>query len=266
MTRNESGQFGRLRKRAAIFAALFFCATAVAAQDVVLRSEGGGLNISGPLIGFDGENIQIGSPNGPLTLRYDRVICEGVDCPDLATYVPKLRLSGARRMADVLMPALVESFARSQQLQVTLDQIDDSHFVQTLQRAGALQPAGRFSFRTTNTDEGFADLIANETDIVMSVREVRRSEVRLGAEVGLGQLDDPRQSRIVGLDALVPVVAAAASVSAISIADLAAAYSGEITDWSKITGSSDPMTVHLGPVTNGQAQRFIDEVVRGGDR
>ena len=90
-------------------------------------------------------------------------------------------------MADVLMPALVESFARSQQLQVTLDQIDDSHFVQTLQRAGALQPAGRFSFRTTNTDEGFADLIANETDIVMSVREVRRSEVRLGAEVGLGQ-------------------------------------------------------------------------------
>ena len=266
MTRNESGQFGRLRKRAAIFAALFFCATAVAAQDVVLRSEGGGLNISGPLIGFDGENIQIGSPNGPLTLRYDRVICEGVDCPDLATYVPELRLSGARRMADVLMPALVESFARSQQLQVTLDQIDDSHFVQTLQRAGALQPAGRFSFRTTNTDEGFADLIANETDIVMSVREVRRSEVRLGAEVGLGQLDDPRQSRIVGLDALVPVLAAAASVSAISLADLAAAYSGEITDWSKITGSSDPMTVHLGPVTNGQAQRFIDEVVRGGDR
>ena len=46
MTRNESGQFGRLRKRAAIIAALFFCATAVAAQDVALRSEGGGLEIS----------------------------------------------------------------------------------------------------------------------------------------------------------------------------------------------------------------------------
>ena len=32
MTRNESGQFGRLRKRAAIIAAPFFCATTSVAQ------------------------------------------------------------------------------------------------------------------------------------------------------------------------------------------------------------------------------------------
>ena len=131
MTRNESGQFGRLRKSAAIFAALFFCATTSLAQDVTLRSASGGLDISGHVIGFDGENIQIDSEFGPLTLNYAKVVCEGADCPDAENYVPELRLSGARRMANVLMPALVESFARARQLSVTLEQIDDAHFVQT---------------------------------------------------------------------------------------------------------------------------------------
>jgi len=51
----------------AIFAALFFCALAFA-QDVTLTSEGGGLNIVGRMIGFDGENIQIKLESGPLTL------------------------------------------------------------------------------------------------------------------------------------------------------------------------------------------------------
>ena len=264
MTRYESGHFGRLLKRAAIIAAVFFCATTVLAQDVTLRSSGGGLDVSGRVIGFDGENIQIESEFGALTLRYDKVICEGVQCLDAASYVPELRLSGARRMADVLMPALVESYARTQQLAVTLEQINDTHFVQTLMRNDL--PVGRFVFRATNTDEGFADLIAHEADMVMSVREVRPAEVKLGADVGLGRLDDPRQSRIVGLDALVPVVSSRADVSAISLANLASAFAGEISNWSRINGDDAALTVHLGPITGGQTQRFVDEVVRNSGR
>ena len=262
MTCDQSGRIGRSMRRAATFAALFFCATALAAQDITLRSAGGGLDISGRMIGFDGENIQIYSEFGPLTLRYDKVICEGADCPDLASYVPEVRFSGARRMADVLMPALVQSFARSRQLTVTLTQTDRAHFTQTLRRAGDPMPVGRFVFRATNTDEGFADLIAHEADLVMSVREVRPPEVERGVEVGLGRLDDPRQSRIVGLNALVPVVSVRSDVTAISLADLAAAFAGQMVDWGSLQGRADPLTVHLGPATDGQVQRFVDQVVR----
>tara|TARA_R110002051_G_scaffold81144_2_gene145139 strand:+ start:1956 stop:3494 length:1539 start_codon:yes stop_codon:yes gene_type:complete len=245
-------------RRAATFAALFFCATAIAAQDITLRSVGGGLDLSGRMIGFDGENIQIESDFGPLTLRYDKVICEGSECPDLANYVPELRFSGARRMADVLMPALVESYARSRQLTVTFTQTDPTYFTQVLRRTDDPLPVGKFVFRSTNSDEGFADLFAHEADLVMSVREVRPSEVERGAEVGLGRLDDPRQSRIVGLDALVPVVSARSDVTAISLADLAAAFSGKSID----LGGTEPLTLHLGPATDGQVQRFVDQVVR----
>lgn len=266
MTRCKSGLFGRLRKRAAIFAALFFCASSAFAQDVTLKSVGGTLEISGRFIAYDGENIQIDSEYGPLTLKYGSVTCEGGSCPDPETYVPELRLSGAHLMSDVLMPALVEGFARSQGLLVTFDQIDPLHFAQTLSQVDAAKPAARFTFRATNTDEGFADLIAHEADIVMSVREVRRREVRLAAEVGLGQLDAPRQSRIVGLDALVPVVSPRSDISVISLSTLAAAFSGDVDNWRNAGGEDVPMTVHLGPEADGQAQRFIDEVIRSTGR
>lgn len=266
MTRYESGQFGRLRKRAAIIAALFFCASSVFAQDVTLRSIGGTLEITGRFIGFDGESIQVETDYGPLTLHYDAVICEGEACPDPETYVPELRLSGARLMADVLMPALVEGFARSQGMRVAFAQIDPAHFTQTLFVADAEIPAGRFVFRATTTDEGFADLIAHETDMVMSVREVRPDEIKLAAEVGLGQLDAPKQSRIIGLDALVPVVSPRSDVSVISLSMLSAAFAGEVTNWQEVGGDDLPLTVHLGPEADGQSQRFIDEVVRSAGR
>ncbi len=265
MTRCESGQFGRLLKRAAIFAALFFCAPAVFAQEVTLRSTDRAMEVVGRYIGFDGTNIQIETTFGPLTLRYDTVTCEGDACPDLATYVPELRFSGARTMAQVLMPALVEGFARSQGLRARTQAEDGSRFVLTLETSDGAEQA-RFSFRVTNTDEGFADLIAHEADFVMSAREVRPAETALAAEVGLGRLDSARQSRIVGLDALVPVVSPRLGVPTISLSTLAAAYAGEVTNWQEAGGIDLPLTVHLGPVTDGQSQRFIDEVLRGSDR
>ena len=129
MTRCESDHFGKILKHAVLGAALFFCAPVAVAQDVTLTSKGGGLTIDGRYIGFDGENIQIDSVYGPLTMRFDTVDCVGDPCPDPANYVPELRLSGAARMADVLMPALVDGFARSKGLRVAFDQIDDTHFV-----------------------------------------------------------------------------------------------------------------------------------------
>ena len=266
MTRNESGQFGRLRKRAAIIAALFFCASSAFAQDVTLTSQGGALEITGRYIAFDGENIQIESEYGPLTLRYDSVTCDGELCPDVATYVPELRFSGARLMGDVLMPALVAGFARSQGLQVTFEQVDASHFTQTLFAPDSSVASARFAFRATNTDEGFADLIAHEADMVMSAREVRSQEVTRAAEVGLGRLDAARQSRIVGLDALVPVVSPRSDVTAISLSTLAAAFSGELKTWKDEAGEGIPLTAHLGPDADGQSQVFIDEVIRGTGR
>ena len=261
MTRCESGQFGSFLKRAVLGAALFFCVPqSILAQDVTLRSQGGGLEVTGRFIGYDGENIQISSDYGAVTLRYSTVNCSGDACPDAENFVPNIRISGAARMAAVLLPGLVQGFARSQGFRVTSTEGDASHFAQTLSEDE--NPVATFSFRVTSTDEGFADLIAYEADIVSSVREVHEREVQRAADAGLGQLDDARQSRIVGLDALVPVVPPQSERMDISLFDLARIYAGEVTNWNEIGGIDLTITPHLGAVTDGAAQRFVDQVVR----
>ena len=77
-------------------------------------------------------------------------------------------------MGDILIPAMVEGFARSKGFAVRFDDTD-AEFVQTL--IDSDQAVARFVFHVTNTDEGFADLIAHEADMVMSVCEVRSVEV-----------------------------------------------------------------------------------------
>lgn len=260
MTRWESIGFVKFLKRAAFSVALFSCATTLLAQEVIVTSDGGGLELRGRFMGYDGEYIQIETEYGALTLRYGTVNCTGEACPARQGYVPNVRLSGARRMSSVLLPALVDGFARANGWRTTQDEVDDSHFTQTVSKGDEV--VAQFTYRATNTDEGFADFIAHETDIVMSVREARPSEVGRGADVGLGKLSDARQARILGLDALVPVVPPQSGLTDISIANLAAIYAGEITNWSMIGGQDLPIVPHLGAVTDGAAQRFVDQVVR----
>ena len=46
----------------------------------------------------------------------------------------------------------------------------------------------RTTFRVTTTDEGFADLLADEADIVMALREIRPEERARAEEAGMGDM------------------------------------------------------------------------------
>ncbi|HBR35745.1 MAG TPA: cell envelope biogenesis protein OmpA, partial [Sulfitobacter pontiacus] len=50
------------------------------------------------------------------------------------------------------------------------------------------QTVALFMFRASNSDEGFADLLADEADIVMSLREMRPEERVRAREAGLGDM------------------------------------------------------------------------------
>ena len=248
-------------KSAASFAAVFLCASAAMAEPVTVTSESGGLVLTGDVIGYDGEFLELGTDYGPLTLRYASVVCAGDACPDADTYVPTIRLSGAARMAQVAVPALIETYGRGKGWQSQLTETDAAHFdIALLDDAGAVQVT--FGFRVTNTDEGFADLIAYEADMAMAVREIRSDEANLAAAAGLGDLTGPRQARIIGLDALVPVVHPALGLDVIALKDLSLIYRGLIDNWSDIGGPDLAIMRHLGPDASGQMQYFVDRVVQ----
>ncbi len=243
------------------WAAVFLCwAMAAAAQDVTITTQEDGVTLTGRVVSYDGALLQIDSPYGLMTLNYADVTCAGAACPDPETYVPMVRLSGAARMGEVMMPALIEAFARAEGYQAVTVQEDPEHLTVTLNDAAQVAQA-EFLLRLSNTDEGFADLIAFEADVVMALREVRPEEAARAAMVGLGDITDPRQARIIGFDGLVPVVNPGLGLRHVSLWDVAQAFRGLVTDWSEIGGPSVPISLHLGPRSGGPWQFFVDHVV-----
>ncbi|GAW34523.1 hypothetical protein RA2_01572 [Roseovarius sp. A-2] len=249
--------------RAAILAALslWVMAIPVTAQDVTLRSHDGDVEISGNLLGFDGEFYRVDTVYGELTVDGSGVACDGPGCPNLEAYVARLVFSGAPTVGRVLMPALLEAFAIRGEYVLTRAADTPSELRFELHAAEDGPLIGEFTFRLTNTDEGFADLLANEADIAMTLREIRQHELERAREAGLGDLSAPGRARILALDALIPVVAPSNPVQGISLNQLSRALAGEITNWADLGGPDAPIDIHLWAPETGIGQASIDQVL-----
>ncbi|WP_407494074.1 substrate-binding domain-containing protein [Pseudooceanicola sp. MF1-13] len=249
--------------RAAFCAALMlFTGLAPAlSQDVTLTSNDGSVTIRGMLLGFDGEFYRVETDFGELTLDGSGVTCDGPACPNLSAFVAEMSISGAATTGTVLLPALIEAFAMRSGHSVDREDIGGNNVVYTLTDKTTGSVAGRFTIRSTNTDEGFADLLANEADLVMALREIRPPELRRAIEAGMGNLRAAGRNRVLALDALVPIVAPGNTVSALTLPQLAAIYSGDIDNWNQLGGPDAPITPHLRDTSSGMGQAVEDRLM-----
>ena len=76
-----------------------------------LTSHDGAVEITGTLLGYDGEFYRVATQFGELTVDGSGVLCDGPGCPNLSNFVAEIVFSGSSTMAEVLLPALVEGFA-----------------------------------------------------------------------------------------------------------------------------------------------------------
>lgn len=250
-------------QRAAGLAAFFVWTllAPLAAQDVTLTSPDGSVEVNGTLLGFDGEFYRVETIYGELTVDGSGVNCAGPACPDLQNYVAELSISGSSTIGEVLMPALIEGFALRNGYVAKRERLDQTHFTYSLRNKADDALLGKFAFRVTNTDEGFADLLADEADIVMSLREIRLTENRRANEAGLGDLRGPNRSRVLALDAMVPITAPGNPVDAISPATLARVFAGRVTNWKDLGGPDAPISVHLRDAKSGLSQAVQDRLM-----
>ena len=253
---------------AAVFAALFLFGTPLAlyAQDVTLTSRDNKVELSGTLLGFDGEFYRLETQYGELTVDGSGVLCAGPGCPNLQDFVAELQISGAPTLGSVVMPALIEAFAQKNGYEAEREAGDDeTRFTYLIRRSDDGKLAARFFFRVNNTDEGFADLLADEADIVMSLREIRPSERKRAREAGLGDMTGANRSRVLALDAIVAVVASSNPVRGISPQRLAQVLAGEITNWEDLGGPDVPIDLHLPSDASGVGQAVVDQLLKPAD-
>lgn len=255
--------------RAAVLAALFLTSWPVSAwaDDVTLRARDGSIELDGTLLGFDGEFYRIDTEFGVLTVDASGVDCEGPGCPNLGSYVAEFTLSGAQEMGRVLVPALIEGFALRHSYALQREDVPGTGLLYTLFESDGTRPAARITIRLTTSAEGFADLLGNQADMALSMRQATGQERALIREAGMGDLRSPRQVRVLGLDALVPVVAPGNPVRRLSMTQLMQIYSGQITNWSELGGEDAPITPYLRDPSFGFGHVFVSDVVKaqGGD-
>jgi len=249
--------------RAAFCAALLlFSGLAPAlSQDVTLTSNDGSVTIRGMLLGFDGEFYRVETDFGELTVDGSGVSCDGPACPNLSAFVAEMAISGAATTGTVLVPALIEAFAMRSGYAVSREDIDANNVAYILTDKTSEEVSGRFTIRSTNTDEGFADLLANEADLVMALREIRPEELRRAIGAGMGNLRAAGRNRVLALDALVPIVAPGNPVGALTLTQLSAIYSGKIDNWNQLGGPDAPIIPHLRDASSGMGQAVEDRLL-----
>lgn len=250
-----------IRLCAAMCAALSLFASAVLAQDVTLKSHDGEVEIIGTLRGYDGEFFRVDTIYGELTVDGSGVTCEGPGCPNLINYVADVAISGSESMAEVLMPALLEAFALRDGYTLERREGEDNRFEFLLSQQESGELRARFRFYASSADEGFADLLADEADIAMSLREIRPEEAAMGYDAGLGDMSDSNRSRVLALDGMVPIVATSNPVSSVSLVQLSEVFAGRINNWRGLGGPDAPISLHLAAANSGFAQAIEDQLM-----
>jgi len=249
-----------LRLAASAAAWLVAGALGVGAQEVTLISRDGTLRLEGLLTGHDAEVYRLRTVHGELNIAAEGVRCEGPGCPPPGPAIERLRLSGARALAEGALPVLIGGFARRHGLRVTRVNEDAHHATWLLDRADGSRFA-ELAVRATTTAEGFADLLAGEADIVLAQRPVTRREAAMAAEAGLGDLSRPGQARLIGLDAIVAIVSRENPLRSVAMADLLRVLDGRVTRWSELGGADLPVRL-LG----SDARGALAQLLRGRDR
>jgi phosphate transport system substrate-binding protein len=101
---------------------------------------------------------------------------------------------------------------------------------------------------------GFTDLAADRCDIGMASRQVKRDEV--AKLLNLGEMTSPASEHVLGLDGVAIIVNRANPVSALSLAQLASIFSGEITDWSGVSGRQGKIKLYSRDDKSGTYDTF----------
>ncbi|MBU2866684.1 phosphate ABC transporter substrate-binding/OmpA family protein [Pacificibacter marinus] len=230
--------------KCAVFLLACITASPLLAQDVALTSRDGSVSVSGNFLGFDGEFYRVDTDYGILTLDGSGVNCEGPGCPDLNSFYPIIRFSGDGAVSASLLPALVSAFAARYGYNTEIS-VTPTEYTVVLTDSVAGLPAAQIDLVHTSSEEGFADLVTENTDIVVSSREANLLEKELAKTAGIGDLSDPVRARVLGLDAIVPIVSPSNPLSTISLDHLENLLNGTIQNWSEIGGQDAPVSLFL---------------------
>lgn len=195
-------------------AALALCgsATAPSAQTpsaeaiLILRASEGTerITLAGEIIDFDGRFYTIDTIYGELTVPVDQAECLGRSCPDLESFMPRLRVAAPDDPGRLLMPSLLSGWAEAQNLvMVEAARQEAASDIYYLAEPGTGEVRMEIRIDYGSDDVGLIALLQGGVDMALSFHQWR---------------DDAVLSHLVALDAYVPVVSPDSDLAELDLA------------------------------------------------
>lgn len=120
----------------------------------------------------------------------------------------------------------------------------------------AANPQVKLSVTGGGTGRGIADLLINQNDIAQASRPMSAGERDKAKAAGL----DPKE-HIVALDGIAIIVHEKNPVKDLSLAQLAAIYTGAVKNWKDVGGPDRPITVYAREANSGTYDFFKEHVL-----
>lgn len=166
------------------------------------------------------------------------------------------RIHGSNTVGAKLAPELAKLYLRevlnAQHIETLSSAINEESVIRGYDRITSIPLDIEIFSHGSST--GFTDLANHTTDIAMSSRRVKMSEVESLA--AMGDLTSLAAEKIVGLDGVAVIVHRSNPLAKLEKAQLTAIFSGKITNWKLITGVDAPIKVYARDNKSGTYDTF----------
>ena len=167
---------------------------AALADPVELALRDASFSVSGALISFDGENYQIQSKFGPLTLAADMVVCRGEACPALSASPENVAISGDGTLNSALLMALIQSFADHEGYSYRLSQETAGQITLFGPKSGEARAV--FTLTDRNSRDAILDILEDRANFALTLRAATQEAQAALKKDMFGALDHPQSSMV----------------------------------------------------------------------
>lgn len=119
----------------------------------------------------------------------------------------------------------------------------------------------RISVTGGGSGTGIAALINNTVDIANASRRIKSEEIESAQENGVDPIE-----YVIARDAIAVIVNPDNPIDKLTIGQISAIYSGEITNWSQLGGEDRPIVKLSRETNSGTHVYFLENVLRQGDK
>lgn len=173
-------------------------------------------------------------------------------CVSLNAGSQEFRLSGSNTIGQELAKACAKGYLAEQGFtSIHIEKIDTEAYIVV---GKGVQGQSTIKIEAKGSSTGFNALLTGNADLAMSSRPIKANEA--ASLLALGDMQSAQAEQTIGIDGLSIITHPENPVSALTLHQLAAIFSGELTNWQQVGGLNLPINLYARDQHSGTWDTF----------